>query len=68
MFIYECVYIKANPAEKVKEDELFKKLEETKEKYDKELESDPVKKAEAIAAFEKAKLNAIDIEKLVRKE
>ena len=52
----------------MKEDELFKKLEGIKEKYDKELEADPVKKAEAIAAFEKAKLNAIDIEKLVRKE
>lgn len=35
---------------------------------DKKLESDPVKKAKATAALEDAMKNAIDIEKLIRKE
>ena len=52
----------------MKEDDLFKKLEEIKLESEKKLEEDPVKKAQAVAAFEKAKVNAIDIEKLVRKE
>ena len=60
--------IQAHPEEKEKEELLIKELEQVKIDSDKALDADPVKKAEAIAALEKAKLSAIDVEKLIRKE
>lgn len=68
VWVIRVIQGQAHPGEKVKEDAMFKKLEQVKIDSEKALEEDPVKKAKAVAAFEKAKLNAIDIEKLVRKE
>ncbi len=47
---------------------MIKEFEQVKLDSEKALNADPVKKAEAIAALEKAKLSAIDVEKLIRKE
>ncbi|KAK8815063.1 50S ribosomal protein L13 [Blastocystis sp. ATCC 50177/Nand II] len=62
------LYLQAHPEEKKKEDALFTELEKLKLETDKAMEADPVRKAKAVLEMEKSEKNAIDVEKLVRKE
>ena len=65
---YEKDYKDPYPIDFNKLHDLYLQLEKLKLETDKEMEADPVRKAKAVLEMEKSQKNAIDVEKLVRKE
>ncbi|KAK8801042.1 hypothetical protein WA588_001869 [Blastocystis sp. NMH] len=61
------LYLQAHPNEKKKEDAMFAELEKLKKETDQLLETSP-EKAKMKASYDELLKNAIDVEKLIRKE